>query len=248
MNKRVWALVALMCGMLAAPALAEEQTVTTRVLAEGRPSETLLYIHDSGVEGNALLFVAGTHGNEDGGYRAAEQMFQTLEVRKGRLLIVPYANAQAVQAYTRTAPDGTDMNRSYPGDPEGNDIQALAAEIIALVGEFGPVAVVDMHEGRNLYGIDGSIGNSLVVGLTADAFSIALDVLEAVNAQNGELRPFTFDTNAPMGSLNHTASALLGVDAYTIETPQIYDLEVRVRQQLLFVRAFLDAYGVEADW
>jgi len=248
MSKRAWALLVLLCGTLALPALAQEQTVTIRVLAEGRPSETLLYIHDSGVEGNTLLFVAGTHGNEDGGYRAAEQMLETLTVRKGRMLIVPHANAQAIKDYTRAAPDGTDMNRSYPGDPEGNDIQALAAEIIALIEEFDPVAVVDMHEGRNLYGTDGSIGNSVVVGMKADAFPIALEVLEAVNAQNGDLRPFTFDANAPVGSLNHTASALLGVDAYTIETPQIYDLEVRVRQQLLFVRAFLEAYGVEADW
>lgn len=245
---RAWKALLLFCVVLAFRGYAQCSSVSTRLLAKGTLAETLLYIYDSQLEGNTLMFVAGTHGNEDGGYRAAEQMVAGLEMQKGRILIIPHANLQAVAAYSRTTPGGEDMNRSYPGDKEGSAIQVLAAEIIALIEEFNPIAVVDMHEGRNLYGVDGSIGNSLVLGTTLNSFMVALEVLEKVNAQNGDRQPFTFDTNPPKGSLNHTASVLKGVDSFTVETPQIYDLEVRIFQHLLFVSAFMESYDIQATW
>lgn len=246
--KQVWVVLILFCVVFTFSGFAQSSSVSTRLLAKGTAAETLLYIFDSGLEGNTLMLVAGIHGNEDAGYRAAEQMVAGLEVQKGRILIIPHTNLQAVSAYSRTAPDGTDMNRSYPGDKKGSDIQTLAAEITVLIEEFKPIAVVDMHEGRNLYGIDGSIGNSLVLGTTPNSFLVAVEVLEKVNAQNNDWRPFTFDTNPPEGSLNHTASVLKGVDAFTIETAQIYDLEVRIFQQLLFVSAFMESYDIRATW
>ena len=56
------------------------------------------------------------------------------------------------------------MNRSYPGAEDGNPIQVLSAQIMELIQKYQPVCVVDMHEGVNFYGVNGSIGNSIVVG------------------------------------------------------------------------------------
>ena len=40
-----------------------------------------------------------------------------------------------------------------------------------------------MHEGVNFYGVNGSIGNSIVVGQTQSGFINALDILEMVNTR-----------------------------------------------------------------
>lgn len=43
-----------------------------------------------------------------------------------------------------------------------------------------------MHEGYNFYGVDGSIGNSLVLGATDGSFMNGLEIISRVNAQNGD--------------------------------------------------------------
>ena len=105
--------------------------------------------------------------------------------------------------------------------------------------------MVDMHEGVNFYGVNGSIGNSIVVGQTQSGFINALDILEMVNSQNGDYPDFALEGNAPVGSLNCTASRELGIDAFTIETSQKLPMEVRVSQQVLIVTNILQQYGME---
>lgn len=213
-------------------------------LAAGLQTQTLLRIDDSGESGPCLLFVAGTHGDEQAGFLAAEQLMAEIRPTAGKILWIPRANFQADAIEERTGPDGEDLNRAYPGDERGSDLQKLAFEIMALIERERPVAVVDMHEGINFHGQEGSIGNSLVLGETDAAFLNALTILDRVNAQNGDLPDFTYEFSAPAGSLNREVSTRLGIDAYTIETAQVMEMETRIEQQKRFVRALLDAYGL----
>lgn len=71
------------------------------------------------------------------------------------------------------------------------------------------------------------------------------DILEMVNSQNGDYPDFALEGNAPVGSLNCTASRELGIDAFTIETSQKLPMEVRVSQQVLIVTNILQQYGME---
>lgn len=242
----VWlSLILLLFPALSGDA-AQHQAVEI-VLTKDKPVKTSMFVLDSSVPGPTLVFVAGVHGNEYAGYHAAWHLLEYIHIKTGRIAIIPEANAMAVRNKARTAQDGLDLNRLFPGKEDGNDIQALAKQIVDQIVDLKPVAVVDMHEGRNLYGIDGSIGNSIVIGSTPGSFVAALDVLESVNEQIGELTPFTFDTNAPEGSLNYHMSVKVGIDAFTIETPQIYDLETRISLQLSFVRAILAHYGIASE-
>lgn len=218
---------------------------TTFFLAEGLASQTECHIMDSGKEGPTIFLLAGTHGNEPAGFKGAEQLLERLEPKTGRIILVPHANQQAIELNQRTASDGVDMNRSYPGAEDGNPIQVLSAQIMELIQKYQPVCVVDMHEGVNFYGVNGSIGNSIVVGQTQSGFINALDILEMVNSQNGDYPDFALEGNAPVGSLNCTASRELGIDAFTIETSQKLPMEVRVSQQVLIVTNILQQYGME---
>lgn len=213
-------------------ALAEPSSETI-LLAEGTAAETQARIDDSGVEGPTIFFVAGTHGNEWAGYYAADELMEEIFPTAGKIIWVPRANIQACNIEQRTAEDEVNLNRVYPGDPEGNPVEQVAAEIMALIEQEQPVAVVDMHEGYNFYGVDGSIGNSLVLGATDGSFVNGLEIIIRVNA--------------PAGSLNHEVSTRLGIDTYTIETSQVLEMEERIAQQKLFVHTILDIYGIPVE-
>lgn len=238
---------ALLLALSPFTAALAEPSSETLLLAEGTAAETQARIDDSGVEGPTIFFVAGTHGNEWAGYYAADELMEEIFPTAGKIIWVPRANIQACNIEQRTAEDEVNLNRVYPGAPEGNPVEQVAAEIMALIEQEQPVAVVDMHEGYNFYGVDGSIGNSLVLGATDGSFVNGLEIIIRVNAQNGDHPDFTFDANAPAGSLNHEVSTRLGIDTYTIETSQVLEMEERIAQQKLFVHTILDIYGIPVE-
>lgn len=102
-------------------------------------------------DGPTLLLVAGQHGNEMGPIWVARNLIEWALSAPiaGRLLILPVANPVAVAAQSRSTPlDGIDgnggnLNRLWPGRPEGSLTERIADAIWALVSESD--AVVDLH-------------------------------------------------------------------------------------------------------
>ena len=86
---------------------------------EGTPQATDIYIFGSGQPGNVLMVLGGVHGNEPGGWFGAERLMKTLRPNTGAFLVVPYANKLATQSFVRTTDELGDLNRLYPGDPNG---------------------------------------------------------------------------------------------------------------------------------
>ena len=74
-------------------------------------------------EGPTALLTGGNHGDEYEGPIALFDLAQTIEPRqiRGRVILVPAINYPAFQAGKRTSPiDSGNMNRSFPGNPEGS--------------------------------------------------------------------------------------------------------------------------------
>ena len=73
-------------------------------------------------DGPTALLTGGNHGDEYEGPLALFELARTLdpaEVR-GTVIIVPALNYPAFRAGTRTSPiDGGNLNRSFPGRPDG---------------------------------------------------------------------------------------------------------------------------------
>jgi predicted deacylase len=77
----------------------------------------------------ALLIIAGVHGDEYEGPAAIYEAVEELkpEFLQGSIIFVPVANPAAFAAATRCHPfDGGDLNRSFPGDPDGSATSRLA--------------------------------------------------------------------------------------------------------------------------
>ncbi|QQS11575.1 MAG: succinylglutamate desuccinylase/aspartoacylase family protein [Rhodospirillales bacterium] len=79
--------------------------------------------------GPRVLLTAGNHGDEWEGQVALGKLIRALEPAnvRGRLLILPSLNFPAAMAGTRTSPiDDGNLNRSFPGDPDGTTTRQIA--------------------------------------------------------------------------------------------------------------------------
>jgi hypothetical protein len=122
-----------------------------RSLMAGTAQETPLYIFGSGKPGPILMVLGGVHGNEPGGWMAAERLVDELRPTSGALLVVPRANKQAIAQFVRTTDELGDLNRLYPGDPDGLPMSRMAYEIVQTLTEFHATMLLDMHESWAFY-------------------------------------------------------------------------------------------------
>ncbi|WP_379062598.1 N(2)-acetyl-L-2,4-diaminobutanoate deacetylase DoeB [Mesorhizobium sp. UC22_110] len=79
--------------------------------------------------GPTALLTGGNHGDEYEGPLALYELARTLDLRavSGTLIIVPAMNYPAFRAGTRTSPiDKGNMNRSFPGRPDGTVTEKIA--------------------------------------------------------------------------------------------------------------------------
>jgi predicted deacylase len=80
-------------------------------------------------DGPSVLMQAGNHGDEWEGQIGLGNLIRALQPKdiKGRLVILPSANFPAAMAGQRTSPiDDGNLNRSFPGNPEGTITEQIA--------------------------------------------------------------------------------------------------------------------------
>ena len=101
-----------------------------------------------GGDGPTALVFGGVHGDEPEGQVAALNLARWTEPADvpGRLIVVPCASIEASRAYTRLWPSGANLNRSFPGSPDGPPDEQLADFVTRFLMPLADV-VVDMHSG-----------------------------------------------------------------------------------------------------
>ncbi|MDF1727933.1 MAG: N(2)-acetyl-L-2,4-diaminobutanoate deacetylase DoeB [Sulfitobacter sp.] len=102
-----------------------------------------------GGDGPTALMTGGNHGDEYEGPLALQDLALSLapDTLTGRVIILPMMNLPAFAAGRRTSPiDKGNLNRSFPGRPDGTVTQKIAHYIAT---ELVPLAdiVLDFHSG-----------------------------------------------------------------------------------------------------
>ena len=103
----------------------------------------------NGSPGPTVLLTAGTHGDEYEGQILLQNLARTLTPSEvsGRIVIMPALNMPAVLDSSRISPlDGGNLNRAYPGDPDGTPTYALADYLTRYVLPHCTFAA-DLHSG-----------------------------------------------------------------------------------------------------
>ena len=111
---------------------------------------TDIKIGSIGTGGPIALVTAGIHGDEGpwGAWAINKLLEQTaLDDLLGTLRIVPCSNPLAMEADARCAPlDVLDLNRVFPGNPNGSHTEILAA-LLATHAVDGSDTLIDLHGG-----------------------------------------------------------------------------------------------------
>ncbi|RUR33767.1 N(2)-acetyl-L-2,4-diaminobutanoate deacetylase DoeB [Vreelandella nanhaiensis] len=100
-------------------------------------------------EGPTALLTGGNHGDEYEGITSLLKLANALTAEEvsGRVIIVPCMNTPAVMAGKRTSPmDKGNLNRSFPGDPNGSVTLQIADYFTRVLAPMSDV-VLDLHSG-----------------------------------------------------------------------------------------------------
>jgi N-alpha-acetyl-L-2,4-diaminobutyrate deacetylase len=99
--------------------------------------------------GPTALLTGANHGDEYEGPIALQGLAHDLDPHDvtGRIIIVPYMNLPAFHAARRTSPlDGKNLNRSFPGAPDGSPTEKIADYFERILLPMADV-VLDFHSG-----------------------------------------------------------------------------------------------------
>lgn len=178
--------------------------------------------------GPRVLITAGVHGGEFTGIDAATRLAALLEPAElhGQLIVCPVANPPAVyQGRLGVSPlDGVNINRVFPGDPDGGPTERLAAWLFAHLLD-GADAFVDLHAG----GIDEVLRNFVSYRLTGDA---QLDAKSAELALSLGVEDVIVGLTADGGN-SHAAAARAGVPSVLVETGQLGERDADTARHLV---------------
>ncbi len=86
--------------------------------------------------GPTAFLMAGNHGDEYEGQIALCKLIRTLDPARlqGRVIIMPAANLPAALASARVSPiDQGNLNRAFPGDPDGTPTEQIAYYIDQVI-------------------------------------------------------------------------------------------------------------------
>lgn len=237
-----------------------------RLLLAGTPHETQLMIRHSGVHGPAAIVLGGVHGNEPGGWLAADELAKW-QPAAGTLLVLPRANVTALNAFVRTFEEIGDLNRLYPGDADSPlMMERIAHAILEAAREFGVELLLDMHESWAFYAEyppnsgTGALGQTITAGVGPMQAEFGQRLAEKVNPQFTQREQmivrdgtrFSRPAATPEpGQVNRGRSSLsagghvAGLTPVLVEMGQTdQPLERRIELHLATARAALELVGV----
>jgi hypothetical protein len=177
------------------------------VLMPGTPYETPVYVYGTGMQGPIVAALGGVHGNEPGGWLAAERLVDQIRPSTGGLIVLPRANRLAINLFARTTEELGDLNRLYPGERDGLPMAQMAYEIIETLKAYHATHVIDMHESWSFYRdrTDTATGTAYL-GQTVSTRgepgeSLARQIVETLNATRVQLahEELTFREWPPSG-------------------------------------------------
>ena len=141
-------------------------------------------------DGPTLFVSAAIHGDEVLGCEVIRRLIETKALAKprGTIIYVPVVNAYGFVANSRYLPDRRDLNRSFPGHPEGSLASRLADTFMREVVARSDVGI-DLHTGAihrsNLPQIRANLGEARTKTL-AEAFGAPVTL--NANLRDGSLR------------------------------------------------------------
>lgn len=209
-------------------------------LLSGTGLENTVYVSVGQGDGPVIYIVGGIHGDELAGWYAGILLRQVAP-RKGTVYVIAPLNQYGAEHNQRKTKDSRDINRNFPGDPQGWDAERVAGALFEDIREKNPDLVLDLHEAVDPEGNRDDLRDSIICQDIRPVDDLVLELLEVYN-QRG--RSLTFYNSPPLGSLNRTVTKELGIPVITLETSRNEKLSYRVERQLDVTEFILSWYDM----
>lgn len=222
-----------------------ECQVSTYPILEGTDYENTVTVLEGAEEGPVIYVIAGVHGDEQAAWHTGN-LLKKIDIKAGKLYILAPANPWGAQADppTRYVVGEEDLNRSFPGDPEGTPAQQVAAAIMEDVTKAEPDFVFDLHEAKVVNSQLDFLGSTLIFTDLTGMEDLFMSLVMETEAGNLCSEPFGIQGPGPEGSVNRTITETLQVPVITVETFRRYEMERRIGDQLAIVQYVLSYYGL----
>lgn len=203
----------LLLGTEIMPGTAHRLSWSATELFEGVPVSTPVLAVNGKLPGPTLCLTAAVHGDELNGIEMVRRVLHQIAPRKlsGAVIGIPIVNVQGFRRGSRYLPDRRDLNRYFPGNPNGSAAARIAYALFNDVIAHCD-ALVDLHTGSferaNLPQIRADLRNPDVVTLTQGFGSMVV-----------------LHSKPTVGTLRHAAT-LAGIPAVTVEAGGPSQLEL----------------------
>jgi uncharacterized protein len=183
-------------------------------LFEGIPISTPVLAVNGKLPGPTLCLTAAVHGDELNGIEMVRRVMHDLDPQKlsGAVIGVPIVNLQGFRGGSRYLPDRRDLNRYFPGNPNGSAASRIAYSFFTEVIRHCD-ALIDLHTGSferaNLPQLRADLRNPDVVTLT-----------------HGFGATVILHSDPEAGTLRYAASRI-GIPAVTLEAGGPSELELK---------------------
>ncbi len=215
-----------------APGTATRLSWSATELFEGVPVSTPVLVVNGTRPGPTLCLTAAIHGDELNGIEMVRRVLHDIDPQKlsGAMIGVPIVNVQSFRRGSRYLPDRRDLNRYFPGNPNGSAAARIAYALFTDIISHCD-ALVDLHTGSfertNLPQIRADLRNPDVVTLTLGFGSMVVLHNEPV-----------------AGTLRHAAT-LAGIPAVTVEAGGPSQLELaEVKHGVKGIKILLTTLGM----
>jgi len=195
------------------PGSAQRLSWSATELFEGVPVSTPVLVVNGALPGPTLCLTAAVHGDELNGIEMVRRVMHDLDPSKvsGAVIGIPIVNVQGFRRGSRYLPDRRDLNRYFPGNPNGSAAARIAHSFFTNVVAHCD-ALVDLHTGSferaNLPQIRADLRNPDVMTLTQGFGSMVI-----------------LHSTPAVGTLRHAAT-LAGIPAVTVEAGGPSQLEL----------------------
>ncbi len=201
-------------------------------LFEGVPVSTPVLVLNGTAPGPTLCLTAAVHGDELNGIEMVRRVMHDIDADAlaGAIIGVPIVNVQGFRRGSRYLPDRRDLNRYFPGNPNGSAAARIAHSFFEKVVSNCD-ALVDLHTGSfertNLPQLRADLRNPDVVTLTQGFGSTVV-----VHSTPG------------VGTLRHAATQA-GIPTVTVEAGGPLQLEMNeVKHGVKSIETLLSSLGM----
>ncbi len=213
--------------------------------------ETPFFVFKGKTPGPVMILDGGIHGDEIASYMACDSIVKYIKLTKGTLIVIPRTNIIACRQNTRQV--NFDFNHAFPGDITSDTYEyRLAYEFMWLVDSVKPDLIINLHEARTKWSPQALTDpekayGQIVISCLQPFEELLVRSVDNMN-KNIPAGDFTFHTHyysfREYSSLDNFVTKFK-IKSYTVETYRGFNIEDRVKLQLIAAIQFMKEIGLE---